>query len=52
MSILQQIDSKFTSVLVFGDISSDNKKNTFILGATIDYIIFTGKFDEPLFNSF
>ena len=51
MSILQQSDSKFTSVLLFGDISFENNKNTFILDATIDYIISTGRFDEPLFNS-
>ena len=40
MSILQKIDSKFTSTLLFGDTSFDNKKNTFILDATTDYIIF------------
>ena len=51
MSILQQSDSKFTSVLLFGDTSFDNNKNTFILDATIDYIILTGRFDVPLFNS-
>ena len=51
MSILPESDSKFTSVLVFGDTSFDNKKNIFILEATIDYIISTGRFDEPLFNS-
>ena len=48
MSILQQSDSKFTSVLLFGDTSFDNNKNTFILDATIDYIISTGRFDELL----
>ena len=46
MSILQQSDSKFSSVLLFGDTSFDNNKNTFILDATIDYIILTGRFDE------
>ena len=51
MSILPESDSKFTSVLVFGDTSFDNKKNIFILEATIDYIISTGRFNEPLFNS-
>ena len=51
MSILPESDSKFTSVLVFGDTSFDNNKNIFILEATIDYIISTGRFDEPLFNS-
>ena len=51
MSILQQSNSKFTSVLLFGDTSFDNNKNTFILDATIDYILSAGRFDEPLFNS-
>ena len=51
MSILQQSDSKFTSVLLFGDISFENNKNAFILDATIGYIISTGRFYEPLFNS-
>ena len=39
MSILQKTDSKFTSILFLGDTSLDNNKNTFILDATIDYII-------------
>ena len=51
MSILQQSDSKLTSVLLFGDTSFDNNKNTFIIDATIDYIISTGRFDVPLFSS-
>ena len=51
MSILQLSDSKFTSVLLFGDNSFDNSKNTFILDATIDYIISTRRFGVPLFSS-
>ena len=51
MSILQLSDSKFTSVLLFGDNSFDNNKNTFALDATIDYIISTRTFDVPLFSS-
>ena len=51
MSILHQGDSNVTSVLLFSDTSFDNNKTTFILDATIDYIILTGRFDEPLFNS-
>ena len=49
MFILQLSDSKFTTVLLFGD-TFDNKKNTFILDATIDYIISTGRFDVGLFS--
>ena len=33
-SILQQSDSKFTSILLFEDTSFDNNKNTFVLDAT------------------
>ena len=51
MSILEQSDSKYISVLLFGNTSFDNNKNTFILDATIDYIISTGRFDEPSFHS-
>ena len=49
--ILHLSDSKFTSALLFRDTFFDNNKNTFILDATIDYIIFTGRFDVPLFSS-
>ena len=51
MSLLQQNDSKLTSVLLFGDTSFDNNKNTFGLDATIIYIILTGRFDVPLYRS-
>ena len=51
MSILQHSDSKFTTLLIFGDASFFNNKSTFILDATIDYLISTGRFDLPLFNS-
>ena len=47
MSMLQHSDSKFTSVLLFGNTSFDNNKNPFILDVIIDYIISTGR----LFNS-
>ena len=49
MSILQQSDSKFT--LLFGNTFFDNNENTFILDATIDYIISTRRFDVPLLSS-
>ena len=51
MSIPQQSDSKFTSVLLFGDTSFDNNKNASILDATIDYIILSRRFNESLFTS-
>ena len=50
--ILLKGDSKFTSLLPFGDTSFDNNKHTFIiLDVTIEYFISNGRFDEPLFNS-
>ena len=51
ISILQQSDSNFAGVFLFGDTSFDNNKKTFILHTTIDYIISTGRFDEALFNN-
>ena len=50
MFILQLSDSKFTTILLFGN-TFDNNKNTFFLDATIDYIISTGRFDVSLFSS-
>ena len=51
MSILQQSDSKFTSILLFSETSFGNNKKPFILDSNIDYIISKGRFDEPLFNN-
>ena len=51
MLVLQLSDSIFTSVLLFGDTSFDNNKNNFILDATTDYVISTGRFDVSLFGS-
>ena len=51
MSILQQSDSKFTSVLLISDTSFNKNKNTFILDATIDNSILNRRFGQPLFNS-
>ena len=39
MSISQQSDSRFASVLFIGDTSCDDNKNIFSLDATVDYII-------------
>ena len=35
MSILQQSDLRFTTVLLLGSTSLDNNKNTFIIDATV-----------------
>ena len=36
MSILQQSDLQFTTVLLLGSTFFDNNKNTFIIDATVD----------------
>ena len=41
ISILQQSDSKFTSVLLFGDTSFDNNKNTIIFHLRLFVFIFS-----------
>ena len=51
MPISQLSNSKFTSVLLFSDTSFDNNKNTFILAATLDCIISTGRFDMYLYSA-
>ena len=38
-----------TNTLLFGNSSYSDKTNTHILNATIDYILLTKRFDEPLF---
>ena len=48
----EQSDSKFNSVVLFGDTSFEKKtKSASGFDATINYIISTGRFDEALFNS-
>ena len=50
MPILQCRDSKFTSVLIFGDTLLDNNREPFTVDDAIDYNS-TGNFDETLFSS-
>ena len=42
-------DSYLTRTLLFGCTSFDSETNTLILKATIDYILSTERFEEPLF---
>ena len=57
LSIVKNIDSKLlnyndlrlTQILLFGDKSLDVNSNSSILNATIDFVISSRKFEEPLF---
>ena len=50
-TILQRSDSDITRILLFGNESFDVNMNTAILNATIDFLITTTRFDDPLFNN-
>ena len=51
-SILYLNDSRFSEVLLFGNSSFNNSKNTFIINTTIEYIVSSKRFEVPLFDSF
>ena len=51
-NILNLNDSRFSEVLLFGNSSFNNSKNTFTLNTTIEYIISSKKFEVPLFDCF
>ena len=58
LSTIKNIDNNFLhpcepvliGTLLFGSNSSDTNANTNVLNATIEYIISTKRFDEPLFQ--
>ena len=45
-------DSRVSEVLLFGNSSLNNSKNTFILNNTIEHIVSSKKFEVPLFDFF
>ena len=47
--ILEPTNSYITQALLFGCASFDSEINTLVLSATIDYILSTERFEEPLF---
>ena len=51
-NILNLNDSRFSEVLLFGNSSFNNAKNTFILNTTTEYIVSSKTFEVPLFYSF
>ena len=48
-NILSKGNSNISKLLLYGDHSFNNEKNTSILTASIDYIILTKRFDAPFF---
>ena len=50
-NILNLNDSRFSEVLLFGNSSFSNSKNTFIINTTIEYIVSSKRFEVPLFDS-
>ena len=51
-NILNLNDSRFSEVLLLGNFSFNNTKNTSILNTTIEYIVPSKKFEVHLFDSF
>ena len=50
-NILNLNDSRFSEVLLFGNSSFNNTKNTSILNTTIEYIVSSKRSEVPLFDS-
>ena len=50
-AILQQNDANFTNILLFGATSFNKNTNSLILMALMDYLVATGRFDQPPFNN-
>ena len=47
--LLENTDSNLTQTLFFGNTSFDITDNTKILNTTINFILLSKRFDEPLF---
>ena len=50
-NILSKDDSKISKVLLLGDDSFNDVKNTSVLTASIEYILSTKRFDGPLYQN-
>ena len=50
-NVLSKDDSNISKVLLFGDNSFNDAKNTSVLTASIEYIISTKRFDAPLYQN-
>ena len=51
VNIISKDDSNISKLLLYGDHSFDDEKNSFILTASIEHIISTKRFDAPLFQN-
>ena len=51
VNILSKDNSNISKLLLYGDHSFNDEKNTSILTASIEYIISTKRFDAPLFQN-
>ena len=49
LKFLESNDFYLTQTLLFGSTSFDSETNTLVLNATIDYILSTERFEQPLF---
>ena len=50
-NILNQADTTITKTLLFGNSKYSNEINLQILNASVDFILTSKRFDEPLLNS-
>ena len=50
-NVLNQADATITKTLLFGNSKYSNEINLQILNASIDFILTSKRFDEPLLNS-
>ena len=50
-NILSKDDSNISKVLLFGEDSFNDIKNTSVLTASIEYILSTKRFDVPLYQN-
>ena len=51
-TLLELTKSSLSQTLLYGNTLFDKEKNTRILNATIEYILSTERFEEPLFSKF
>ena len=47
--LIEKSDNVLSNILLFGDTSLSIESNTFILNSTIEFLVETRRFDEPLF---
>ena len=48
--LLSQNESSLTHLLLYGDSKGNSNVNAFILNSATEFILSSGRFNEPLFN--